>query len=275
MLKTKYFSTGCYWKFHNERELARFAALRRRRGVGLPPDRFIRNSEEGALLAADGVIGIGNDFTRKTYAGFSPIIMLNGTSLSDDYYERHDKDFEKRREHFLYFAGGGPVHKGLDLLLEAFVGLEQHLWICSRIDQLFAVVYSDELHSCSNIHLVGWVQPRSAKFYELMNTCNYVILPSCSEGQAHSVVECMNQGLIPVVSHATGLDVDGYGVILDACTIEEIARVVPMLSSHSAAWCKETSLKARRAATCDFSECVFANSMKKALQRMIAHRGSQ
>lgn len=265
-----YFSTGCYWKFHNEQELARFAALRKRRGVDLAPDRFINNSEDGALLAADGIIGMGNDFTRTTYAGFSPVIMINGTSLFDDHYERHDKDFEKGREHFLYFAGGGPVHKGLDLLLETFVGLEQHLWICSGIGQQFAKVYSDELQSRSNIHLVGWVRPRSAGFYELMSTCNYVILPSCSEGQAQSVVECMNQGLIPIVSPACGLDVGDYGVILNPCTIEEIAKVVPMLSSYSAARCREMSLMVRKAAITDFSESAFLHGMKAAIESIVA-----
>ncbi len=267
-----YFSTGCYWKFHNEQELARFAALSERRGVNLPGDRFIKNSEEGALLIADGIIGIGNDFTRKTYAGFSPVIMLNGTSLFDDHYERHYKDFEAGRAHFLYFAGSGPVHKGLDLLLEGFVGLEQHLWICSKIGQQFEKVYSDELHNLRNIHLVGWVQPRSPKFYELMSTCNYVIFPSCSEGQAQSIVECMNQGLIPVVTQACGLDVEGCGVILDPCTIEEITRVVLRLASLSGDQCKMMSVKARRAATSNFSEYAFANNMKNALQRVIGHR---
>jgi len=263
-----YFSTGTYWRFHNEQELARFAALRERRGVDLPADRFIHDSEEGALLAADGIVGIGNDFTRKTYARFSPVIMLNSTSLFDDHYEPNDKDFEEGRAHFLYFAGSGPVHKGLDLLLEVFLELEQHLWICSSIDQRFAEVYSDELHNRSNIHLVGWVQPRSARFYELMNSCNYVILPSCSEGGAQSVVECMNQGLISIVSRACGLSVDGYGVILDPCSIEEIARVIPMLSSYFVTRCREMSVRARKAAITDFSEAAFCRNMTGAIQHV-------
>lgn len=263
-----YLSTGCYWKFWNERELARLAALRERRGLNLAPDRLIKNSEDAALLAADGVIGIGNDFTRRTYASFSPVIMTNNTALCDHYYESHVKDFEKGRQHFLYFAGGGSVHKGLDLLLEAFVGLEQHLWICCTIEEPFVETYSDALHNRSNIHLVGWTQPRSAKFYELMNTCNYVILPSCSEGQPHSVVECMNQGLVPVVTRACGLDVDGYGMLLDPCTIQEIARVVSVLSSYPAARCREMSLRARNAAVTDFSESAFRREMTKAIRQM-------
>ncbi len=265
-----YFSTGCYWKFHNEQELARFSALRERRGVTLPPDRLITTSEEEALLAADGIVGIGNDFTKNTYVGYSPITMINGTSLFDDHYDQHDKNFDKGREHFLYFARSGNVHKGLDLLLEAFADLRQHLWICSKIDQGFADVYSKELHDLPNIHLVSWVQERFAKFYEMMDTCNFVILPSCSEGQAQSVVKCMNQGLIPIVSSACGLAVGGYGVSLTPCTIEQIARVLPMLASTSATSCRKMSLEVRKVAALDFSESAFTYSFTEAIRYYIA-----
>ena len=264
-----YFSTGCYWRFHNEQELARFEALKQRRGVELPPDRLIKHSEEGALQAADGIIGIGNSYTRETYKDFSPVIMINGTALIDTEYTKRKVNFERGRDHFLYFAGGGNIHKGLDLLLEAFSELEQHLWVCTKIDPEFAELYDDELHNYSNIHTVGWVQSRSIKFYEIIATCNYVILPSCSEGQAQSVVECMNLGLIPVVSQACGLDVNGYGWILDPCTPDEICRMVRKLSSYSDTQCREMSVKARQAAVTAFSEIAFHQNMRDALQHII------
>ena len=265
-----YFSTGCYWKFHNQQELARFVALRKRRGIDLPLDRFIKQSEEGALRAADGIIGLGNRFTEKTYTDFSPVIMLNGASPWDDHYERCSKDYEKGRNHFLYFAGRGCVHKGLDLLLEAFRRLEkQHLWICSYIDNGFAEVYSDALFNHPNIHLIGWVQIRSRKLYDLMNTCNYAVLPSCSEGQAQAIVECMNQGLIPVVSRACGVDVGNYGVLLDPCNIDEIDKMIRRLSAYSTAQCRQMSQGARKTAITDFSESAFLLNITHAIQQIV------
>jgi glycosyltransferase involved in cell wall biosynthesis len=266
-----YFSTGCYWRFHNCQEVARFTALRERRGTELSLDRFIENGEDGALLAADGVIGCGNEFTKATYADFSPVIMLNNTALLDLHYQQHaqEKDFECAKKNFLYYAGPGCVHKGLDLLLEAFLELEQDLWICTHVDRQFADVYSDALQARANIHLVGWIQPRSEEYYKVMRTCAWAILPSCSEGQAQSVVECMNQGLIPVVSPACGVDVGDYGVILDPCTVEEIARVVPVLSSYPAAQCREMGQNARRAAVRDSSEIQFNRCMIAAIQKII------
>jgi glycosyltransferase involved in cell wall biosynthesis len=268
-----YFSTGCYWKFHNEQELSRFTALRERRGVDLIPDRLIRNSEEGALLTADGVIGIGNEFTKSTYSAFSPVIMVNDTALFDDFFERSNKNFERGRGHFLYFAGGGNVHKGLDLLLEAFSELEQNLWICAQIDDQFADIYATELHTHPNIHSVGWIQPRSVQFYELMGICNFVILPSCSEGQASSIVECMNQGLIPIVSRASSFDVSDYGVLLEPCTIREIVKTVTLLSSQSAEWCEERAKRTREVAIREHSEQVFTAQMDEAIRSIILHSG--
>jgi len=261
-----YFSTGCYWQFHNNQELARFEALRKRKGVDLHPDRFISNSEDNALFAADGIIGIGNDHTRSTYSGFTPVVMINNTVLSNDHTLHTEKDFSKGRNHFLYFAGSGCVHKGLDLLLEAFREIEQHLWICSKIDKAFENVYTNELYNISNIHLCEWIQPRSIKYYELMKKCNYVILPSCSEGQAQSVIECMLHGLIPIVSRPTGIDINGYGIMLEPCSIETIKKAVIKMTSLSISQYRRMSNKAHEIIVSDYSEFAFRRNIAGAIR---------
>ena len=266
-----YFSTGCYWKFHNKRELTRFAYLRERRGLNLPLDRFIYDSEEEAIRSAHGVIGLGNDHTKQTYEGFSPVIMLPTTALSDENRRTLQKDFESGRHHFLYYAGRGCVHKGLDLLLEAFSKLEEHLWICCKIEGPFAKAYSDELMNRSNIHTLGWIEPRSSTFYRIMDTCNFAILPSCSEGGAQSVVECMNQGLIPMVSTECGLNIDDYGRLIVPCTIEKIIEMVKELSSLSAYNCELLSKKAKQAAKTRFSEKSFLSGFEVALLSIVTN----
>jgi glycosyltransferase involved in cell wall biosynthesis len=264
-----YFSSGCYWRFHNEQELQRLDALRVRRGVELPPDRLIRHSEEGALQAADAILGLGNSFTRWTYGDFSHVNMLNSTFLDDDRAEDGPKDHDCGRVHFLFFAGSGNVHKGLDLLLEAFSGLEQHLWICTQIDSPFGEAYRHELKELSNVHLVGWTQLRSPEYYELVDRCSFVILPSCSEGGVHSVVECMGQGLIPMVSRASGLDTDDFGFLLEPCTVEEIAGRVQEVSCFSVEYCRELSCRTREVARARFSEQVFPAEFRKAVQLVV------
>ncbi len=218
------------------------------------------------------MIGLGNDFTRNTYGGSYKINMISNAALYDDVFDWCRKDYEAGRLHFLYYAGRGNVHKGLDLLLEAFSGLEQNLWICTAIEPEFKKVYWRELSKIPNIHLVGRIRPRSRDFYNLMRRCNYCILPSASEGGAQSMVECINQGLIPIISKESGLDVEGFGAILTSCTIEEIREQVQRYSSLSAEQCRELSLQARRHALNEFSEASFCQNFESALRTLLAVR---
>lgn len=264
-----YFTTGSYWRFHNHQEEARFADLEQRRGARLPYDRYIAQSEENALWLANGIIGIGNQTTRQTYADFERVVMLNGTALYDDNLDWCPKDFSESREHFLFYSGSGNVHKGLDLLLEAFSGLPQHLWISTRLDARFAQLYAIELNQLKNIHLLGWVQPRSRFFYQMMQRCAFCILPSCSEGQSQSVIEAMNQGLIPLVSRHTGLDVQGLGAMIEPVTVESIRSVVQIVSAYSTDRCLALSTQARQAALTVYSQQAFLLDFQKALEELL------
>ncbi|MFQ5890492.1 MAG: glycosyltransferase [Gemmatimonadota bacterium] len=261
-----YFFTGCHWRFHNRRELGRLEALRQRHGAVLPPDRLVTQSEDGALMEHDSLMGVGNGYTRRTFAQFPSVYTIPGAVLPDSTVDIQRKDFLAGRRHFLFFAGPGNVHKGLDLLLDAFVMLEkEELWICTRIERTFAKVYRDALLRRRNIHVVEWIQPRSGRFYDLMERCNWTILPSCAEGVATSVLECMNQGLIPVVSEACGVDVGGSGVLLRKCTVEEIAESVGVLSGYSAQVCRKMAYAARETATTQYSREVCSRKMRAAI----------
>jgi len=268
-----YFSTGVYWQEFNRREEERFQWLEERRGVRLPYDRWIQHSEEFANWSPDGIICLGNQFARDSYSKFPFVINLNNAACHDDRYDRTRKDFASGRDKFLFFSGGGNVHKGLDLLLEAFVQVEAHLYICQHIEPGFHDIYRHELEDFPNIHSIGPVPLRSPKFYELVDTCNFVILPSCAEGQPGSVVDCMHQGLIPVVSRESNIETSDYGVTLANCSIDEIIRVVSDLSQRPPEWCEQMSRRTRKIALADFSEVAFLRNMKYAIQNIINYKG--
>ncbi len=267
-----YFSTGCYWQVHNERELARFVDLKRRRGVSPPPDRLITASEEWANSNADGIICLGSEFLTATYPKFPIVLSLNNAAYPDDHYDIATKDFASARQNFLFFAGGGNVHKGLDLLLEVFPQISAHLWICQDIRPDFYEVYRHELEDYPNIHLVRWIPMRSTQFYYLVDTCAYVILPSASEGCVGSVVECMHQGLIPVVSREATIETGNYGITLNTSSIKEITEVVQNLLQRSPEWCEEMSWRTRKIAVMEFSEAAFLQKMKAAVQSVIKRK---
>ena len=270
-----YFSMGIYWKKWNRAEAERFRWLEERRGVHLPYDRWIYCSEEYAIQSADGIICKGNKVAKDSYAQSPVVINLNNASYHDNRYNWVKKDFAAGRNKFLFFSGSGNVHKGLDLLLEAFVQMDAHLYICQGIRPDFYEVYRHELKDFPNIHLIGITPLRSQLFYGLMDICNFVIHPTCAEGQPGSVIECMHHGLIPIVSREAHIDTDNYGITLNNCSIDEIVSVVRDLSQRSPEWCEEMSRRTRKAAVTEFSETVFLRNLRNAIQCMITRRAKQ
>ena len=259
-----YFSTGIYWKTWNEQEERRFQALWQRRGCKLPPDRFITASEEYANTTADGIICLGNEFALETYRKFPLVINLNNAVFPVE-YDITLKDYEYGRHGFLFFNGPGNVHKGLDLLLEAFSRLKQHLYVCQAIEPKFAKVYKKELNGCPNIHVIGYIPMRSSKFYEAVNKCNFVISPTCAEGQPGSIIECMAHGLIPILSREANIDIEDFGILLKDNTIEEIIDVVEDVSQKSAEWCKERARLVVKEINENYTEDKFLQNMKRAI----------
>jgi len=267
-----YFSTGTYWKEHNRREAQRFDNFERRHGVRLPFDRWIKVSEEFACHDADGIICLGNKNAVKSYAAFPVCCNLNNGVYSDNRYAPAAKNFASAAKHFLYFGSAGNIHKGLDLLIEAFMQLDAHLWCTGKVEPAFYKVYADKLSRHPNIHFVNpdkMVPLRSPLFYDLMDRCNCVILPSCAEGSPGGVIECMNQGLMPIVSRGSNVDVADFGIMLETDSVEEIVHVVREVMAKPAQWHHQHSIKTRQAVLRDFSEEAFCTNMRVAIESVI------
>ncbi|MCG8455634.1 MAG: glycosyltransferase, partial [Holophagales bacterium] len=110
---------------------------------------------------------------------------------------------------FLWFGSGGLVHKGLDLVLEAFAGLpELELVVCGpvRRERDFEREYFRELYHTPNIHTHGWIDTRPDAFLPVVGRCLGLIYPSCSEGGGGSVLTCMHAGLVPIVNREVSVD---------------------------------------------------------------------
>lgn len=270
-----YFSTSIYWRLFNQKEKNRFEQLEKRRKVCLPYDRLITHSEESANQTADGIICLGNEYAKTTFSNFPLVITLNNAAYPNNFRNKIKKDFHSARRNYLFFAGNGNVHKGLDLLLEAFINVDEHLYICQNIDPGFHEAFKDELENHQNIHLIGSIPMRGRQYYDLISKCAFVILPSCAEGSAGSVVECMHHGLIPVVSQESTIDTNGFGITLRTCNIVEIINVVKDVSQRSPDWCEEMSKKTRHAAITEYSEDAFLRNMKNAIQVICGLRAAR
>ncbi len=217
--------------FHNAAEANRLLGLQQRRGITLSPRRFEQPNK--AIEYADCATVLGNEFTMNTFKyANKPLyrIPISAPTL----YPWSDKDFAACRKNFLWFGSGGLVHKGLDLLLDAFSQMpDKHLTICGPInkEKEFEAAFYKELYQTPNIHTVGWVDVTSQKFLDIVNSCVATVYPSCSEGGGGCVINCMHTGLIPIVSYESSVDVsDDYGVILKENSVEEIKKSIENIS---------------------------------------------
>ena len=273
-----------HWIYNNRAGYNRYLDVQERRGVALRGHKLCEPN--WAIECADyATTNLGNQFNVGTYQyAKTPIFQVPLPSCSV-YPFPENKDVDACRNHFLWFGSKGLVHKGLDLVLEAFAEMpDYHLTVCGAIrvngqlnngctlkaENDFEEAYYRELYKTPNIHTVGWVDIDSSKFLEIMNNCIGVIFPSCSEGGGASVITCMQAGLIPVVSYETNVEVGDFGVTLKNCSIEEIKNSVRTVSNLPVDKLKMMSRKAWKFVRENNTRERFAEDYKKIVTRIIA-----
>lgn len=239
-----YFSTGSYWKFHNQQEEKRFEEFKIRHGKALPNDRRIDYPEEAANQRANAIICLGNQGAADTYKDFEFVYNLPIGSFTTQGNAKTIAELEAGRENVLYVAGAGNIHKGLDLVLDAVNELPNlHLYIYTFLDNDFTHVYAKQLAG-NQVTICDFEAFPNEKFLELTRKCNTAIMPSCSEGSPGSIVEAIIQGLIPIVSKEAHIDVDDFGITLKDNTVDTIKKALSSLVSEDI---KKLQLKSKSA----------------------------
>jgi glycosyltransferase involved in cell wall biosynthesis len=256
-------ATGKHWLFQNLAEMQRLADLFRRRGVVLEPRR---QSPTGcAVELADCVTVLGNQMTADTlsYAG-KPVYPIPPSPAAQFNWD-DAKDFQRTSRRFLWLGSTGMVHKGLDLVLEAFAGMpEFELVVAGPVDAEpdFNNFYHRELYETPNIRTLGWIDVTAPEFAALVRGVSAMVYPSCSEGSAGSVIVGLHAGLIPIVSRETGIDMDDFGVELKHNTIAEIRREVRAHAECSPIELRQRSRAAWQRARTYFTRERFAEAFR-------------
>lgn len=221
--------TGSDWNFQNRAELMRIECMEKRRGGLYVPRRMVPYADLlGRIIGLAHCCSlVGNGFTLETYSSDvqSKIIPV-GVSASQAFHKSPDCFVPEVKE-FLWFFGGGLVHKGLDVVLEAFIAnptLTLNVIGDVFAEQDFVSIYQNELFNYSNIKVHGYLKPEEPRFLEIINRCFCFIAPSCSEGASPAVVTCMQIGLYPIISKNTGVTLPARaGRYLESCDVDEIA----------------------------------------------------
>ena len=198
--------TGAHWLFQNHAEYTRLLKLQQRREITISPRRIVPPSL--GIEYADCATIVGNEFAISTFSyANKPIYRIPLSSAVTSQWVP-EKDFSSCRRTFLWIGSRGMVHKGLDLVLEAFTDLKDcELNICGLVQDEtdFVKAYSKELYSTTNIKTHGWMDVASPDFFSLFKKqCAAVVYPSCSEGTAGSVITCLHFRLIPIITRESG-----------------------------------------------------------------------
>lgn len=260
--------------YQNMAEMNRLLAFQRRKGRTVPPNRL--ETPHLGVEHADYLTTCGNEFTVNTYTYSDKPMFRLPMVVQQMWPWPENKDFEAARHRFLWFGSRGMVHKGLDLVLEAFVRLPDcQLTIVGPVynEPEFVDVYRKELFHTPNIHCVGWMDKSSDGFHTILEKSIAHVFPSCSEAGAGAVVETMAAGVIPVVSYEASIDIENFGFLLEDASIEAIMRQVRKIAEMPADELRRRAKKAWEAAHTNHTPERFERSYRATVEMILAKHG--
>lgn len=227
-------ATGTHWLQWNLSELKRLEYVRNRKGVAVSPRRQVPASR--AIEVADEVSVLGNEYTIRSFEFAGKKITRIPISSAYEFPWPTDRDYSTARRKFLWVGSFGMVHKGLDLVLDAFDGMpELELTVCGRPEKEedFFRLYKDLLKNRPNIRLHGWIDMAQSDFMEIARTHATVIYPSSAEGGAGSVIHCMHAGMIPACTYEASVDLGNFGELVQSGTVEAVQEACRKIASMS------------------------------------------
>lgn len=214
--------------FNNRQVVERTNQVNARRGTDIEPRRLMRihDSHYYWLETAQHINLIGNKFTRGTFPDkIRERIFIMDNAAGNVNRKVAVRDFVPEKRAWLWHAGSGAIHKGLDLVLEAFARhpeWELHVTGDFKREHAFMRAYNREL-TLPNVHNHGWMIVSSDQFRRIVSECVGFVLPTCAESQSSAAATCLTLGLYPVISKASGIDLpDGCGLYLDELTVNDV-----------------------------------------------------
>lgn len=225
-------ATGPHWLEWNLAELNGLSAIRDRKCVALQSRRQVKPSR--GIEVADHLTVLGNDYTSDTFAFAGKPFTRIPLSSAYEFSWPEGRDFSKAKRKFFWVASYGMVHKGLDLVLDAFAGMpELELTVCGRPEKEkdFYSLYEKELLRTQNIKTRGWIDMATSEFQDLACEHGTIIYPSKAEGGAGSAIHCMHAGMLPACTKSASIDLEDFGISINSDTVEAVQSAARRIAS--------------------------------------------
>lgn len=203
-IKKVFYCTENYWAFQNLAEMLRLRAFHARTGIWVAPERQtpVRFSDEHA----DFMTSFGTAFQQQYYHPRPKKHLLNISVAKQPVHVA--KDVAAARANFLWMGSGGTILKGIDLAVEAFLGLpDAHLYIAGAVEREPRIWQwlKPLLARHTNLHYLGWVDVTTPDFVKLANRCIGQVYPSASEGGPGAVAQLLHFGQVPIVTRSAAV----------------------------------------------------------------------
>lgn len=271
-----FFAAGPEPETSNRLTKARHAEFDRRNGGRSTRRRLVEGEDLAQRFSGiDAIFFVGNGFSADTYARYDIPAFRIYPSTSPDLQFDAAAMAGKRSDHFMYFGGNGLICKGLDLVLEAFDGLEGvTLDVCGPASEAdFWQYYKPLLARNPHIRFHGFVQAGGETFSAITASAAFQVFPGSAEGCATSVVTCMRRGVIPVTTWETGVDGGDYGIEIEAPSVEGIRALVMRLKDMPKEEMKRRVIDTYLAST-EYTPERFARSFEAALLKAMQLKGA-
>jgi hypothetical protein len=270
----------------NAAGLRRLEAVYRRRGVWLPQSARLWPMGIGFEAQVDGIIALGNAVNAEPWRALTgrPVheLPLFYLPVLDPEEMLRSRDLARTRRHFLWFAGTGLVHKGLDLVLEAFgrhPELDLHVYGRIDLEPGFVRAFHRELRELPNIHVGGYLGLGDPGFRAALLESAFVICPSCSEASCSSILNiCGNGGQVPLLTRACGIDLGDFGVVIRDTSVEAVEAALAEATALSDAELERRTRGSAAFFAREHRRELYHQRLKEAIQAILAsavHPGGQ
>jgi glycosyltransferase involved in cell wall biosynthesis len=270
-LKRIYYATGAHVFHQNHSEIRRVSEVNIKNGTRLLPKRVVPWTWSKSTALSDLLIVVGNNWTKATYSRFTknPIVTINVTALTNEKSVSIQRNIANTKTNFVWFGSTGSIHKGLDLCVEIFSTRPNiDLHICGPRESDFFEAFESKLRS-KNIHFHGFVDVSSDKFLEIVSKCSFAILPTCSEGQATSLLTMMAAGVIPIATIYSGIDLDNTGVIINGLNEDGVNCAIDVALTFSNEQIYSKSEEVKRIVASSHTIDSYRNSLKEILKKTL------
>lgn len=206
VVRKKYQERLDYWKSNHNRMIKTIARNE------FYTDEMFKVSDSGVCLS--GTYNISGMLEQ-----LKPIEQLYVNVLPGVNHFKINKKHDITKKRFLWFGSRGLIHKGLDILIDAFTLLPQF-----ELD-IYGAPESEikELNLPANVHNCGYIKVDSNDFIEkVISQHSFVLSLSCSEGMMSGIATCMMYGLIPIVTLETGYDDCPYAFIFKDWHVDSV-----------------------------------------------------